>query len=246
MMGSMWIRGRLALGLALSCSALSGCALLDGSSRLEEALEHLPADATSLVFVDLTAGGEPGSWPEVAKVPLELADVEWGVSATAPSGTVQVWKLSDDVDFDALPDRLPGGFAVVADEQVVVTGADLAGLQRVATDRADSLADEGSFAGLLDRAGQQDGLAYAAMDLKACFRTEIEIALFLPVAAPAQIVRLGDQPGWAPAETTDRLDRTELVDAYLQRSGAFACPEPSEPWSPFSDVTPGTRLTPGA
>lgn len=80
-------RGRTAttagtLALALAGSTLSGCGLLDGSSRLEKALEYLPADTRTVLFVDraqvadrvdlddLTTGGsedDVSRWAEATK-----------------------------------------------------------------------------------------------------------------------------------------------------------------------------------
>lgn len=56
--------------VVLTTSGLSGCGLLDGSSRIQEALEYLPDDATSVVFVDEAAIAER----------LEVDDLETGAS----------------------------------------------------------------------------------------------------------------------------------------------------------------------
>ncbi len=56
--------------VVLASSGLSGCGLLDGSSRIQEALEYLPDQATSVVFVDEAAIAER----------LEVDDLETGAS----------------------------------------------------------------------------------------------------------------------------------------------------------------------
>lgn len=65
--------GRLAVAtttLALLATGLTGCGLLDGSSRVEEALEYLPANAETVQFVDRAAMAER----------LELDDLATGAS----------------------------------------------------------------------------------------------------------------------------------------------------------------------
>lgn len=56
--------------MALASTGLSGCGLLDGSSRVQEALEYLPADATTVVFIDRAATAER----------LDVDDIETGAS----------------------------------------------------------------------------------------------------------------------------------------------------------------------
>ncbi|MBM7516137.1 hypothetical protein [Nocardioides nitrophenolicus] len=100
----------------MTASSLSGCALLDGSSRLEEALEYLPADATTVTFVDRAAiaervgdgspetayGTELSRWSEVMdEAAFDDSDVEWEAVASG-EGVGRVWKMSDDLDFDAV------------------------------------------------------------------------------------------------------------------------------------------------
>lgn len=125
MMGPMPTPGRLALqtGLvaALACTPLSGCALLDGSSRLEESLEYLPSGATTVTFVDRAAvaervgdgdpetayGTELARWTEaMADAAFDDSDVEWEAVATGDGSLGRVWKMSDDLDFDAVADDL--------------------------------------------------------------------------------------------------------------------------------------------
>lgn len=111
-----------AAALSLLVAGLTGCGLLDGSSRVEEAMEYLPEDAVTVTFVDRTAvakrigegDGDPaaaqdeGYGTELTRwvaVMQEAAfsdfDVEWEATATgADVGLVRVWKLSEDVDFD--------------------------------------------------------------------------------------------------------------------------------------------------
>lgn len=67
------ILGRIATATVIATlvsTGLTGCGLLDGSSRLEEALEYLPADATAVTFVDRAAVAER----------LDLDDIETGAS----------------------------------------------------------------------------------------------------------------------------------------------------------------------
>lgn len=203
--------GRLvgpATALALLAPGLTGCGLLDGSSRLEEALEYLPAGTTSVTFVDRARSGEDfGTALTVWDRAMDEAafgddDVEWEATGTGDDGLARVWKMADDVDFDAVaadlldagyersgPDDRPvfhadaaaagddglvGGrypttfldIALVPDESVILTGGDAGGAAEVATDDADSLADDGAFGDLLDRVEDQDGLAYAALSVE--------------------------------------------------------------------------------
>lgn len=142
-MGSMTHSlGRLAVAgttLALLSTGLTGCGLLDGSSPVEDALEYLPADATTFLFVDRAAiadrlgledlstgasedelqewadanqdegyGTELNAWVRVMQdAAFSDLDVEWEASGTSTDdGRVTVWKLDDDVDFDAIADDL--------------------------------------------------------------------------------------------------------------------------------------------
>lgn len=143
MMGAMTHSpGRLAVvttTLALLATGLTGCGLLDGSSRVEDALEYLPGSATTVLFVDraamterlevddlstgasedelaelLDAQQEEGyvtllnAWVRVMQdAAFSDLDVEWEASGTSTDeGRVTVWKLDDDVDFDAIADDL--------------------------------------------------------------------------------------------------------------------------------------------
>lgn len=114
--------------LSLLASGLSGCGLLDGSSRVEEALEYLPQDSATVTFVDRTAIAErisegdstPGTGDDEAygteltrwvavmqEAGFSDFDVEWEASATgADVGLVRVWKLTDEADFGAIADDL--------------------------------------------------------------------------------------------------------------------------------------------
>ncbi|HVK29648.1 MAG TPA: hypothetical protein VM575_15000 [Nocardioides sp.] len=134
--------GRLAVvttTLSLLATGLAGCGLLDGSSPVEDALEYLPASATTVLFVDraamterldvddlstgasedelsdlLEAQQEEGyvtvlnAWMRVMQdAAFSDLDVEWEASGTSTDeGRVTVWKLDDDVDFDAIADDL--------------------------------------------------------------------------------------------------------------------------------------------
>jgi hypothetical protein len=133
--------GRLALSTALLGTSLSGCALLDGSSRLEEALEYLPADATTVTFVDRAAlaervgDGEPETaygtelsrWSAVMEdAAFDDSDVEWEAIANG-DGLARVWKMSDDLDFDAVAaDLEDAGFERSGSADRPVFTADLA------------------------------------------------------------------------------------------------------------------------
>lgn len=134
--------GRLSVvtaALGLLSTGLAGCGLLDGSSPVDEALEYLPANATTVLFTDRAAMDERlglddlatgasedelADWVEAQQDegygtelspwlrPMQEAafsdlDVEWEASGTSvDDGRVTVWKLDDDVDFDALADDL--------------------------------------------------------------------------------------------------------------------------------------------
>lgn len=194
-----------AAALALLTSGLTGCGLLDGSSRVEKALEYLPAGTTSVTFVDRAkAGDDFGTALTVWDRAMDGAafhdkDIEWEATGTGKDGLSRVWKMSRDLDFDKVaedlieagyersgPDDRPvfhadldeadaqglvGGrypaqlldLALVPDESVIASGGDAEGAAKAATDDADSLADEGAFGDLLDRAEDQDDLAYAAV-----------------------------------------------------------------------------------
>ena len=102
-----------AVAVLLSASTLSGCGLLDGSSRLEAALEYLPADTTVVTFVDRARiaerhgaseddgyGTELGVWDEAMKdAAFDESDVEWEALGTGDGTLARVWKMSDDLDF---------------------------------------------------------------------------------------------------------------------------------------------------
>ena len=141
MMGPMRTLGRLALLTAVAGTSLSGCALLDGSSRLEEALEYLPADATTVTFVDRAAiadrvgdgkpetayGTELARWSAVmGDAAFDDSDVEWEAVANG-DGLGRVWKMSDDLDFDAVAaDLEDAGFERSGASDRPVFTADLA------------------------------------------------------------------------------------------------------------------------
>lgn len=141
-MGSMTHSlGRLAVvtSLTLLPTGLAGCGLFEGSSSVEEALEYLPANATTVQFVDRAAMDEREGLEDLATGaskedleqwrdamldegygsqlspwlhPMQEAafsdlDIEWEASGTsADDGRVLVWKLDDDIDFDAVADDL--------------------------------------------------------------------------------------------------------------------------------------------
>lgn len=253
MMGSMRIRWRLAPVAALvpllAGAALSGCALLDGSSRLEEALEYLPADAATVTFLDHAAGTDPAyragpgtGTSALADAGLTDADIAWEASATnggGPGRLDRVWKLSDDVDAEVVAAALgDAGYArsgprerptftagevrlaLDPDEQVLVSGSDVDALLDVVADDADSLADTGRFGDLLDHAGDQDELAYAALSLDtACDTTAT--ALFVPDDGPVRAV-LGTGDGDAQVED-DFAEPADAVRAFVLREEPFGC-----------------------
>lgn len=141
MMGPMRNPGRLALLAAVAGISLSGCALLDGSSRLEEALEYLPANATTVSFVDRAAiadrvgdgspetayGTELSRWSAVMDdAAFDDSDIEWEAVANG-EGIGRVWKMSDDLDFDAVAaDLEDAGFERSGSSDRPVFTADLA------------------------------------------------------------------------------------------------------------------------
>lgn len=67
----------LAAVAGLSATGLSGCGLLDGSSRVQEALEYLPDDATSVTFVDRSAIAERQDLDALETGASEKAVEEW-------------------------------------------------------------------------------------------------------------------------------------------------------------------------
>lgn len=72
--------GRLAVvtaTLAVLSSSLAGCGLLDGSSSVEEALEYLPANATTVLFVDRAAMDERLGLDDLATGASEDELSEW-------------------------------------------------------------------------------------------------------------------------------------------------------------------------
>jgi hypothetical protein len=123
----------------LVAPALTGCGLLEGSSRVEAALEYLPDDATTVTFLDratladrldLADVDADSSEDEIADYVRAMAeagggtelttylhpmldggaaftdlDVEWQAVASA-DGLGRVWKMADDLDFDAVHDDL--------------------------------------------------------------------------------------------------------------------------------------------
>lgn len=154
------LRGRSVVITALvaASSGLGGCGLLDGSSRAQDALEHLPADATMVTFTDRTAiagrlglddlrtgasesdltrwvdartdegyATELSNWVAVMQdASFSDFDVEWEARAHNDHGLVRVWKLRDDVDFDAVAtDLQDAGYERSKDGDAEVFTADL-------------------------------------------------------------------------------------------------------------------------
>lgn len=104
------------LVLALVLPALGGCGLLSGGSEVEESFEYLPADATQVRFAEggLDEEIDVSELAAYAKIlegaPFDVEDVEWEAAATwgdqGEGGSAAVWKVDDDLDFDALADDL--------------------------------------------------------------------------------------------------------------------------------------------
>ncbi|WP_408898408.1 hypothetical protein ACJ5H2_04695 [Nocardioides sp. R1-1] len=271
MMGPMRIPGSLApitgLVAVLACAPLSGCALLDGSSRVEEALEYLPAGATTVTFVDRAAladrgGSDEEDEPADAYV-TELArwsaatdaaafgedDVEWEATATSGAGVGRVWKMVDDLDFDAVaadledagyrrtgPDDRPTftadpaaadgdllTLALVPDEEVILSGSDVPALLDAVEDDADSLADAGTFGDLLEQAEDQDALEYAALTLDAPCAAD-GVAVYVASDEPVRAVRLF-------ADERAAEDDAASVDALL------------DAWQPSPEDGPRVEVT---
>ncbi|MBV6729499.1 hypothetical protein [Nocardioides daeguensis] len=242
----MRIPGRLSLVLVLLGSSGSGCALLDGSSRLEEALEYLPADATTVTFADHPTD-PTDDWPAfLTDAGIDADDLEWEATGTRNGRLARVWKTTDDLDFDTVAADLvdtghprsgaddrpvfttdTASFALVPDEHLVVSGDDLATLLDVVTDDTDSLADAGSFADLLDHSGDQDGLEYAALTLAVASGGGCDLAaaaLFVPGDAPVRAVLLPEEG--EPQVEEDFADRATAIEAFAQRTDPFGCPTP--------------------
>jgi len=239
----MRIVGRLSLLLVLLGPTSSGCALLDGSSRLEEALEYLPAASTTVAFTD---GGNDQDWPALlADTGLDATDVVWEAVATAADGSARVWKTVDDLDFDAVAARLAGAghersgaadrptftagsatLALVPDEELVVSGSDVDALLAVVTDDADSLADAGSLGDLLDHAGDQDALEYAALTLAPPDGCDLTAAaLFVPDGGPVRAVLVPESGG--PRVEEGFGDRAAAVRAFADQQPPFGCVDPA-------------------
>lgn len=246
MMGPMRIPGRLSLVLVLLGWFGSGCALLDGSSRLEEALEYLPADATTVTFAD-HPNGRSDDWPSfLADAGIDAEDIEWEATGAGDGRLARIWKTTDDLDFDTVAADLVDAdytrsgagdrpvfatdtafLALVPDEHLVVSGDELAALLDVVTDDTDSLADAGSFAGLLDQSGDQDGLEYAALTLAVTSEGDCDLAaaaLFVPGDAPVRAVLLPKEG--EPQVEEDFADRAAAIEAFAQRTEPFGCPTP--------------------
>lgn len=285
-----------AAALALLASGLAGCGLLDGSSRVEKALEYLPAGTTSVTFVDRAkAGDDFGTALTVWDRAMDGAafgddDIEWEATGTGEGGLARVWRMKRDLDFDEVaedlldagyersgpddrlvfhadlekadPNGLVGGrypaqlldIALVPDESVILTGGDAEAAARASTDDADSLADEGAFGDLLDRAEDQDDLAYAAVstqplcgagartspaqaeELSGDLGTPDAMALFVRPDQPVAAVRLFDGDG-AEADEKALADYLEEsaprtgFDADLDVSRDGDVVEAEAPWS---------------
>lgn len=141
-----------ALAVTLLTPAFTGCGLLEGSTRLEDALEALPDDASAVTFLDRATLAErldladvdaDSSEDEIADYASAIAeagggtdltqflrpmldggaaftslDVEWQATTTA-DGLGRVWKMSDDLDFDAVEeDLVDAGYDVTEEDDV--------------------------------------------------------------------------------------------------------------------------------
>jgi len=121
---------RVLLALVLAAGSLAGCALIDRSSPLEEALETLPDSVTRVAFVDRERVAErlgiedarsydenaarlPAPTdldahfaPSVERMPFTVLDVAWEVVAWEGERRGHVWKADDDLDVDEVVDHL--------------------------------------------------------------------------------------------------------------------------------------------
>ena len=121
---------RVLLALVLVTGWFAGCALIDRSSPLEEALETLPGSVERVAFVDREAVNErlgiedarsydqnadrlPAPTdldehfaPSAERMPFTVLDVSWEVLAWEGDRTGHVWKTDDDLDVDGVVDDL--------------------------------------------------------------------------------------------------------------------------------------------
>jgi hypothetical protein len=141
----------LALPMMLVIVSLTGCALFNRSSTLDDALETMPDYVTRVVFVDhgaVSEGLDVDRAPLPEDVPFSADDVEWEVTGSDGEGFGRVWKIDDDIDLDDVDEVVT--FAVVPDAHLVVAGPLTDGVLSVVDDDHDSLVDSGSFDDLVD------------------------------------------------------------------------------------------------
>ena len=141
----------LALPLMVLAPLLTGCALFDPSSSLEDALETMPHTVSRVTFVD-RAGAERLDLdlvPGLERTSLTADDVEWGVAGYEGEDLARVWKIDEDVDLDDV-DATSSSFEVLPDAHLVVAGALTDEVLSVVADDQDSLVDSGSFEVLVD------------------------------------------------------------------------------------------------
>jgi len=170
----------VALSLVLAAVGLSGCALFEeiGDDDLDDALELVPGDATSITFrrlgIDdngkqITGGTEPA---------LSELDIVWMVTALDPEGVTRAYKVDEELDLDAVGDDLAdAGYTedeiaghrhlfnedqssevvLVPDEHLIFVGRTRDTVETsvdVFEDDADSVTDKGTFDDVL--AGAED------------------------------------------------------------------------------------------
>ena len=141
----------LALPLVIVAAQLSGCALFDRSSSIEDALETMPHTVTRVTFVD-DAGAERLDLelsPPLEDTTIAEGDVEWEVTGYDGDDVGRVWKIDDDVDLDAV-EEADSSVTVVPDAHLVVTGSLTREVLSTVADDTESLVDSGSFEDLVD------------------------------------------------------------------------------------------------
>lgn len=151
-------------------AGLGGCALLDdvGDSDLDDALELVPGDATSVTFAHPEDAQDLG----IEGAGLSGDDVVWTVSAPKAEGRMHAYKMDEQLDLDGMGDDLvEAGYAedeiaghrhflvegqaavvVVPDEHLLFVGRSREVVEaavEVYEDDADSLTDAGTFDDLL-------------------------------------------------------------------------------------------------
>jgi hypothetical protein len=141
----------LVLPLVLVAPLVTGCALFDRSSSLDDALETMPHTVTRVTFVD-DAGADRLDLelaPRLDDDPITDDDVEWEVTGYDGEDVGRVWKIDEDVDLEGLEDADPS-FTVLPDAHLVVSGPLTRSVLSTVSDDTESLVDSGSFEDLAD------------------------------------------------------------------------------------------------